>query len=140
MMGWRPSLMPIGMLVLSAGCAGQAPPPEWVSHMPGPKQELCAIGVSGPTYFHEDAKAASKSLAVTELARALEVKVISALTVQSQGDSRGSETTVQETAGFTSETVVKHAQVREQWVADGRDSRYGIAGTVYTLVCMPLPH
>ena len=131
--------MPIGLLVLGTGCAGQSSPPEWVSHMPGATQELCAIGVSGPTYYHEDAKTASKSLAMTELARALEVKVISALTVQSQGDSRGSETVVQETAGFSSETVVKQSQVREQWVADGRDARYGIAGTVYTLVCMPRP-
>lgn len=107
--------------------------------MPGGQQELCAIGVSGPMYYQEDANAASKALAVADLARVAEVKVTSSLIVQSLGDSRGAETALRETTGFASDTVVKQAQVREQWVADGRDGRYGVAGTVYTMVCMPLP-
>ena len=136
---WLYALVPIGLVVVSAGCAGHGAPPEWISHVPGATQELCAIGVSGPTYYHEDAKAASKTLALTALARAVEVKVVSSLTIQAQGDSRGSETSVHETSGFASDTVMKQAQVREQWIADGRDARYGVTGTVYTLVCMSRP-
>ena len=127
------------------GCAigvgqgeGAANPPEWVHRMPGTKEELCAVGVSGPTYYNEDARANSKTLAMTELARTLEVKITADMTMRSQGDSRGSETAMQEVAGFASEVVLKQAQVREQWVHSGGDPRYGSRGTIYTLVCMPL--
>lgn len=127
------------------GCAGgleyvegTANPPEWVHRMPGTKDELCAVGVSGPTYYSEDARANSKTLAMTELARTLEVKVTAEMTLRSQGDGRGSETAMQEVAGFASEVVLKQAQVREQWVHSGGDPRYGSRGTIYTLVCMPL--
>ncbi|MCX5722770.1 MAG: hypothetical protein NT179_12200 [Nitrospirae bacterium] len=132
-----------GIFVL--GCAsgagpgeGAVNPPEWVHRMPGTKDELCAVGVSGPTYYNEDARANSKTLAMTELARTLEVKVTADMTMRSQGDSRGSETVMQEVAGFASEVVLKQAQIREQWVHSGGDPRYGSRGTIYTLVCMPL--
>lgn len=137
----------IGLLGVTSlpGCAGgleyvevTANPPEWVYRMPSTKGELCAVGVSGPTYYNEDARANSKILAMTELARTLEVKVTADMTMRSQGDSRGSETAMQEIAGFASEVVLKQAQVREQWVHAGGDSRYGERGTVYTLACMPL--
>lgn len=117
---------------------GAANPPKWVHRMPSAKEDLCAVGVSGPTYYAEDARANSKSLAMTELARTLEVKVTAVLTMRSQGDSRGSDTAMLEVAGFASEAVLKHAQVREQWVHAGGDPRYGERGTIYTLVCMPL--
>lgn len=127
------------------GCAGGmeaiqvgANPPDWVHRMPSTKDDLCAVGVSGPTYYAEDARANSKALAMTELARTLEVKVSADMTMRSQGDSRGSETAMQEVAGFASEVVLKQAQVREQWVHAGGDPRYGASGTIYTLVCMPL--
>lgn len=132
--------MGVAMLVVCwGGCAGaSSPPPEWVSHLSASRQELCAIGVSGPTYYTEDARANSKALAMTELARTLEVKVTADLTLRSHGDSHGSDTTLQESAGFASEVVLTHAQVRAQWVHAGGDARYGERGTIYTLVCMPL--
>lgn len=137
----------IGLLGATSlfGCAGGAEsvqvaanPPDWVYRMPSTKDDLCAVGVSGPTYYAEDARANSKTLAMTELARTLEVKVNADMTMRSQGDSRGSETAMQEVAGFASEVVLKQAQVREQWVHVGGDPRYGTSGTIYTLVCMPL--
>jgi len=45
---------------------------------------------------------------------------------------------VQETAGFASDVVLKQAQVGEQWVHQGNDSRYGGKGSVYTLACVPI--
>lgn len=130
-------LLCAGCLTLISGCAEQ--PPTWIAEVPGSSHELCAIGVSGPTYYQEDARAHSKASAMTELARALEVTVKSQMTMQASGDSIGSDTAVQETAGFTSDVVLKQAYVREQWVHPGSDSRYGEKGSVYTLACLRIP-
>ena len=107
--------------------------------MPSTKEELCAVGVNGPTFYAEDAWAQSKTLAMTELARVLEVTVRSVLTVNSHGDNHGVDTSIHEVGAFATEAVLRRAQVREQWIHDGHESRYGEYGTVYTLVCMPIP-
>ncbi len=136
-----------GLLVL-VGCAGghppvhQAlpggPPPEWLDHPPVLADKFCAIGVSGPSYYLEDALANSKAIALSELARGLEVKVKSELRVTQRERVVGrSETSVSEVSDLSSEVVVKHAQVRAQWVNPGGYSTRGEKGTVYTLACMP---
>lgn len=130
-----------GLLVGGLGCAGPHPAelhPAWISAVPGSQKEICGVGVSGPTYYAEDARANSKAAAIMELARAVEVTVKSQLTIHMSGNERDSDTDMKETAGFKSEVVLKQAQVRAQWVHPGDDSRYGVKGTVYTLVCAPI--
>lgn len=129
-------LVATGMLFGFWGCAEQHP--AWISEVPVSKSEICAIGVSGPTFYTEDARANSKATALTELARAREVAVKSLMAMQVNGNVTTSDTALQETAGFSSDVVLKQAQVREQWVHPGSDQRYGVKGTVYTLVCMPI--
>ena len=119
------------------GCASEKVP-RWINQMPENDVELCAIGVSGPTYYVEDARTHSISLAKTELARTLEVKVKSEMVVHSEGDDRSFSTRMGETASFASDVILKKAQVREQWVHTGDNKQYGKKGTVYTLMCMPL--
>jgi len=89
-------------------------------------------------YHAEDALSNSKAAAITELARAVEVTVKSQLTIHVTGNERDSDTDMKETAGFKSDVVLRQAQVRAQWVHPGDDSRYGVKGTVYTLVCAPI--
>jgi len=135
---FRSVLLGGGLLMGSLGCAEPhpiKPYPTWVSQMPESKRELCAVGISGPTYYTEDARANSKAAAMTELARAVEVTVISQMTMQTSGDATTSDTIMRERAGFSSEVVLKNAQVREQWVNTGDGKQYGATGTVYTLVC-----
>ncbi|MEX5213247.1 MAG: LPP20 family lipoprotein [Nitrospiraceae bacterium] len=119
-------------------CAGSLDAPKWVSELPAAERELCAIGISGPTYYPEDARARSQASAMAELARVVEVRVKSDLVLKSQGDRYGFDTSLNETAGFGSDVMLRNAQVREQWVHAGGDRRYGEQGTVYTLVCMPV--
>lgn len=137
-----------GLLVL-AGCAAApepvtqdmtgSPPPAWLDHPPVSKDELCAIGVSGPSYYPEDAVSNSKAMALVELARGLEVKIKSKLRVRQEGDSMGrSAISVSEVSDFTTEKVVRLAQVRAQWVNAGGYQARGKKGAVYTLACMPL--
>lgn len=129
----RSMLLGTGLLIGSFGCG--ATHPTWISEVPGSKNEMCAIGVSGPTFYAEDARVHSKTAAMTELARALEVTVTSQMTMQASGDTTGSDTAIRETAEFSSGVVLKEAQVREQWVHTGDSKQYGERGTVYTLIC-----
>jgi hypothetical protein len=140
---WRLSsvLLGSGLLVGSLGCAephSTEPYPTWISTLPKSNEDICAVGISGPTYYAEDARANSKAAAMTELARALEVTVTSQLTVQTNGDTIGSDTLIRERSGFSSEVMLKDAQLREQWVHLGGDRKPGEPGTVYTLVCTSL--
>lgn len=132
---WRMLLGGI-VLVGAIGCAEQHP--AWISDVPASQKEICGVGVSGPTYYAEDARTSSKTSAMTELARAVEVRVKSQLTIHMTGNERDSDTDMKETTGFQSDVVLKQAQVRAQWVHPGDDSRYGVKGTVYTLVCAPI--
>ena len=126
-----------GSMLTLASCASHGPP-TWVNHVSELHEELCAVGVSGPTFYPEDARTQSQAMALTELARALEVRVKTDTIMYSSGSRQSFDTTLQEVAGLTSDVVVKKAQVQEQWVHAGEDQGYGEKGTVYTLVCMPL--
>ena len=130
--------MLVALVLLAAGCAGEQKAPVWLNTMPASTQELCAIGVSGPTYYPEDARARSQASAMAELARVVEVRVKTDLVLKSEGDGRGVETRLDEIAGFGSDVVLKQAQVREQWVQKSKEHQVGEPGTVYTLVCMPV--
>ena len=116
-----------------AGCAAEQKVPGWLSALPWSTQEVCAIGISGPTYYPEDARSSSRASAMAELARAVEVRVKTDLLIRSEGDARGVDVRLSETSGFGSDVLLKQAQVREQWVQSGKDIRHGEPGTVYTL-------
>lgn len=132
----------VGMgLVLLAGCQTTPVSPEspaWLGKVPGGQHELCAIGVSGPTYYSEDALVRSKAQAMTELSRTLEVRIKADMQIIEHGDNRGSDARIVETSEFSSDVLIKQAQVKEQWVHPGGIEQYGVRGMVYTLVCMPL--
>jgi hypothetical protein len=132
--------MLVALMLLLTGCAANHKVPRWLNTMPASTQELCAIGVSGPTYYPEDARARSQASAMAELARTIEVRVKADMVINSEGSSGGFDIRLNETAGFGSDVVLKQAQVREQWVQSGKDIRHGEPGTVYTLVCMPVMH
>ena len=137
----------IGALLIVAGCVGSKvlpphesiPPPAWLNHLPASKEDLCAVGISGPTYYPEDAMANSTAQAFSELSRSVQVRIKSHLAVEQKGDSLGrSEVTVEETSAFMSEVVLKLVHVRDRWVSPSGHPTHGEQGSVYTLVCMPL--
>ncbi|MBI4003334.1 MAG: hypothetical protein HY348_16340, partial [Nitrospira defluvii] len=75
----------VALVLLAAGCAAEQKTPGWLSTVPASTQELCAIGVSGPTYYLEDARARSQASAMTELARTIEVRVKTDMVLKSEG-------------------------------------------------------
>lgn len=106
------------VLVTFAGCASEEFP-RWINQLPESDSELCAIGVSGPTFCAGDARTKSISMSKTELARTLEVKIKSQILLRSEKDNRSFSTRINETASFASDVVLKKAQVRDQWVHPG---------------------
>lgn len=114
------------------------PPPDWVDHPNPSKEDLCAVGVSGPSYFLEDAIKNSQVQALTELARSVKVEIVSGmdLSVASSGGDLY-QSRVSERANLTTDTVVHDATVRGKWVSPGGYPTRGEKGTVYTLVCVP---
>ncbi len=134
-----PPIHGVLIIVISlSGCTAKGIP-QWINQLPKNKAELCAIGASGPTYYAEDARSNSISLAKSELARTMEVTIQSQMLLRSEGDDESFGTRMDEMTNFTSDVVLKKAQVREQWVHSGDSNKqYGAKGTVYTLVCMPL--
>ena len=138
-------LMKVGLLMLVAACANDPPPvqpmgqpPDWLSRVPISQGELCAIGVSGPTYYPEDAVINSKAQAFAELSRSIESKVIADLNVNTSGSGSGSSQKITDSVQLKSEELIRLAQVRAQWVNPGGQSTRGERGTVYTMVCMPM--
>lgn len=114
------------------------PPPDWLDHPNPSKEDLCAVGVSGPSYYLEDAIKNSHAQALTELARSVKVEIVSGMDV-SVSSSGGElyQSRVSERANLTTDAVVHQAQVRGKWVSPGGYPVRGEKGTVYTLVCVP---
>ena len=116
----------------------EGPPPDWLDHPNPSREDLCAVGVSGPSYYLEDAIKSSQAQALTELARAIKVEIVSGMDVSvssSGGDQYQSQ--VSERASLTTDAVVHQAQVRGKWVSPGGYPTRGEKGTVYTLTCVP---
>ena len=111
-------------------------PPAWLDHPQVSKEEVCAIGISGPTYFMEDALAASKVQAYTELGRSMQVLVKSQMKTQLSGSGETSSFQLHEQAELDTQTKLEKAEVRDQWVNPGGYPNLGQKGTVYTRMCV----
>jgi hypothetical protein len=111
-------------------------PPAWLDHPQISKDEICAIGVSGPTYFVEDALAASKAQAYTELGRSIQVIVTSHMQTLLSGNGEASSFQLHEQAVLDTQTKLEKAEVRDQWVNPGGYADLGQKGTVYTHLCV----
>lgn len=129
----------IGLMVI-VGCQtenGVRDAPRWVRVTPQPPHELCAVGVSGPTYYQEDAMVRSKAQAMTALSRAWKVKVEAELRIQEREGHRGSGLTIEDDSKLSSDVLLQKVRIKEQWMHPGGNERHGMPGTVYTLACVP---
>ncbi len=115
------------------------PPPVWLTEVQRGDNEMCAVGVSGPTYYAEDAQANSKANALTELGRAVRVTVSSNFVMHQHGvSSNKAYVDVEDTSTQVSRAVLERAEVRARWVNSGDYPSKGERGTVYTWMCLPV--
>jgi len=115
------------------------PPPAWVTNIPQEKGRLCAMGVSGPTYYPEDAIVNSKTQGMSELGRSLKSQVKSQMLVQEHGGSSDySDVKIEDAVALSSNQILELAEVKSRWVNSGGYPDHGTKGTVFTLICTPL--
>lgn len=133
------------LLVLLLGCRTapasrpEASPPGWLTQLPREQKAMYAVGVSGPTYYPEDAVRYAQEDGRIQLAHALASKV-TAITVaitSEQGSYADNAGVVESATGDYTEAVVELSEVVATWV--DRSGRYsGRAGTAYALVRIDL--
>ncbi len=139
-------MLMVGWLV-STGCGGGAaiesarddPPPAWLMNISQEKNKLCAMGVSGPTYYPEDAIVNSKTQALSELGRSLRSQVKSQMLIQEHGGSANyADVEIEDAVALSSDEILELAEVKSRWINSGGYPARGTTGTVYTLICTPL--
>ncbi len=137
----------IASWLASSGCGGGStvetaysnPPPSWLTNLPQEQGKLCALGVSGPTYYPEDSIVNSKTQALSELGRSLRSRVKSELLVQERGGSTDhSSIEIEDAVNLSSNEILELAEVKNRWINSGGYLTHGTKGTVYTLICTPL--
>jgi hypothetical protein len=92
------------------------PPPPWVDRLPRTGQ-LCAVGFSGPTFYHTDCLKNAADNARGGLAESISVKV-KAITIDISDGSSGSydRDVFVEGSESVSETILNGSEVAAQWI------------------------
>ena len=139
--------MLLSSCLVTAGCGGGSAlesdagdsPPSWLTNRSQDSGKLCAVGVSGPTYYPEDAIVNSKTQALSELGRSLKSQVKSQMLVQEHGGSGNySDVEINDAVALSSNEILELAEVKSRWINSGEYQTHGTKGTVYTLICTPL--
>jgi len=116
---------------------GGVAPPEWVVKEPRMKGMICAVGMSEPTYYRDEAKDNAAGQARAELARALSVQIESIMVdITSDRGTEIDEATVMQVSSWTSSLVLENSEPRGYWY-DAEGIVAGRRGVTFALVCMP---
>lgn len=113
--------------------------PGWVLKVPGEKDRLCAVGVSEPTYFREDARKYASENARSELARTIHVNIKSIMvdiTTEKGGDI--AEGRIIEASSWASDAALKESEITSFWYDEEGIAPVRKKGVSYALACMPL--
>jgi hypothetical protein len=117
---------------------GGARPPAWVNDLPQDKNALYATGISGPTFYSDDAVKYAGDNARVELGRAISSHITSAfLSVETNdGTTVDTASTIDATHDY-SDTVVENSEIVATWI-DRSGSYSGTQGTAYALAKIDL--
>ena len=111
------------------------PPPTWVDRLPKNPHQLCAVGFSGPTYYHTDCIKNAATNARGGLSESISVKV-KAITLDISDGSSGSydKSVFVEGSESVSDTILNGSEVTAQWI-DIQGQR-GEPKGCYAMVCI----
>ncbi len=116
----------------------QEEPPAWVKELPKDDAFLQAVGISGPTYYAEDAKKYAAENARAELARVLGVEVKSIMYMwQREHGVQDVETRVETMSLSFSDEVLHGSEIVAYWVDRCGTVSRGVKGTTYAWARMP---
>jgi hypothetical protein len=112
-------------------------PPDWVTKEPKIEGMICAVGVSEPTFYSEDAKQYAGENARKELARILSIE-IKTIMVDIISDKGGSvdEGTVMQVSLWATSAVIENSKMMGYWY-DAEGSVSQKKKVTYGLCCMP---
>jgi len=113
------------------------PAPDWVTGEPGIEGMICAVGMSGPTYYKDEAREYALESARAELARTLSVNIETIMVdISSDKGNRIDEATVMQVSSWVSSVVLENSEPKGYWY----DTEGWISGrkdVTFALVCMP---
>jgi uncharacterized protein YcfL len=112
-------------------------PPAWVNGEQQIEGMICAVGMSGPTYFRDEAKGYALDDARAELARTLSVNIETIMVeITSDKGSRIDEATVTQMSSWASTVVLENSEAQGYWY-DSDGVVTGRKNITFTYVCMP---
>jgi len=120
------------------GPGGAGLTPNWVTGSSKKQGMVCAVGLSEPTFYVEDAKVYAAENARKELARSLQMDIKSLMIDVSKGDRNTvDEASVLQISSWATEVALRESSIAEYWYdSEGTASR-GKKGITYALACMP---
>jgi hypothetical protein len=140
-----PNAAAVLAFTLLAGCAStqigvkSGEIPSWINRLPQTEGKLYAVGISGPTYYPEDAKLNAAENARKELAKSLSVRVQALYLALQRGEGhQESEISLVTVSFWAIDIVVLHSQVLELWVDQDAKIANSEPGTVYALALIDL--
>jgi len=133
------------LALFSAGCGARhgvktsLPVPSWVLNTPRKSGSLCAVGMSEPTFYSDDAKGYAAENARKELARTLNMSIRNVMVdISTDRGSYVDEATVASVSSWTAKAVLHESTIKEYWFDSNGAASSGIKNITYALACMPL--
>jgi len=112
-------------------------PPEWVTGKPAVKDMVCAVGMSEPTYYKDQAQGYAAENARKQLAQTLSVEIQNIMVDMSteRGDTVD-EATVTEVSSWATTAVIEGSRLMGYWY-DAEGSVAHRRGMCFVLCCIP---
>lgn len=129
----------MGCSTITSNMKVDASIPRWVTGSSQREGMLCAVGISEPTFYRDDAKRNAEDNARKELAMTLSVDIKTIMVeIATERGSYVDEGTITEVSSWATSAVLSGAEIIEYWYDKDGAAPSKKAGITYALACMPL--
>ncbi len=113
--------------------------PGWLEKLPQKEGTLCAVGMSGPTYFTTDAKRLAAENARKELARTLSTEINSIIIdVRTERGGYIKEAGTARVSSYVTDVIMRGARIMAYWLDREGMALNGRKGLTYALACIEI--
>lgn len=113
------------------------PPPDWVTGKPRMDDMICAVGMSEPTFYKNEAQEYAAENARKQLALTLSVEIRNIMVdISTERGSTVDEATVTEVSSWASTSVIEGSKIMGYWY-DGAGVVARRPGMSFVLCCIP---
>jgi len=138
------ALVMVVLLMAACGTTGgvkdtRSAVPSWVMKTPREEGVLCAVGMSEPTFYSDDAKGYAAENARKELARTINMSIRNVMVdISTERGTDVDEATVTRVSSWATSAALHESTIREYWFDSKGAASSGIKNITYALACMPL--